>query len=136
MSQKNLILYTPYIKLYGMLVSEQFFFCYFGCTFKTEPGPHIGIFFYLAMASLCLIRTQNTCDIPTRVTVQIFSITYSIVLSNCIAGPRYTAILLNGWILPFGGASAVEGFQSVGLLRLSSILDTIINRPGVSGAVL
>ena len=28
---------------------------------------------------------------------------------NCIAGSRVTAILLNGWILPIGGASAVEG---------------------------
>ena len=29
--------------------------------------------------------------------------------SNRIAGSRVTAILLNGWILPIGGASAVEG---------------------------
>ena len=28
---------------------------------------------------------------------------------NRITGSRYTAILLIGWILPIGGASAVEG---------------------------
>ena len=28
---------------------------------------------------------------------------------NRITGSRVTAILLNGWILPLGGASAVEG---------------------------
>ena len=28
--------------------------------------------------------------------------------SNCITGSRVTAILLNGWILPIGGASTVE----------------------------
>ena len=45
---------------------------------------------------------------------------------NRIAGSRVTAILLNGWILPIDGASAVEGLRSIGLLRLSTILDTII----------
>ena len=29
--------------------------------------------------------------------------------SNCIAGSRVFAILLNEWILPISGASAVEG---------------------------
>ena len=33
----------------------------------------------------------------------------------CITGSRVTAILLNGWILPISGASAVEGLQSTGL---------------------
>ena len=33
---------------------------------------------------------------------------------NCITGSRITAILLNGWILPSGGASAVEGLLSTG----------------------
>ena len=28
---------------------------------------------------------------------------------NCITSSRVTAILLNGWILPIGGASAMEG---------------------------
>ena len=37
---------------------------------------------------------------------------------NRITGSRVTAILLNGWILPFGGASLVEGLRSVGLPRL------------------
>ena len=37
---------------------------------------------------------------------------------NCITGSRLTAILLNGWILPIGGASAVEGLQSTGLPHL------------------
>ena len=31
------------------------------------------------------------------------------VQPNCITGSRVTAILLNGWILAVGGASAVEG---------------------------
>ena len=33
---------------------------------------------------------------------------------NCITGSRVTAILLNGWILPIGGASAVEGLLLTG----------------------
>ena len=32
------------------------------------------------------------------------------------------AILLNGWILPIGGASSVEGLRSTGLSRLVSLL--------------
>ena len=31
-----------------------------------------------------------------------------------ITGSRVTAILMNGWILPIGGASAVEGLRSTG----------------------
>ena len=30
---------------------------------------------------------------------------------NCITGPKVTAFLLNGWILPIGGASAVKGLR-------------------------
>ena len=33
---------------------------------------------------------------------------------NRINGSSVTAILLNGWILPIGGASAVEGIISTG----------------------
>ena len=33
---------------------------------------------------------------------------------NRITGSRVTAILLNGWILPIGGASAIEGLLSTG----------------------
>ena len=33
---------------------------------------------------------------------------------NRITGSRVTVILLNGWILPIGGASAVEGLLSMG----------------------
>ena len=33
-------------------------------------------------------------------------------------GSQVMAILLNGWILPNGGASAVEGLRSTGLPRL------------------
>ena len=33
---------------------------------------------------------------------------------NCITGSRVTVILLNGWILPIGGTSAVEGVLSTG----------------------
>ena len=35
--------------------------------------------------------------------------------TNSITGSRVTAILLNWWILPIGGASAVEGLLSKGL---------------------
>ena len=48
---------------------------------------------------------------------------------NCITGSRVTAILLNGWILPVGGASAVEGLRSTGLPRL-----VYIESGGVVGA--
>ena len=44
-------------------------------------------------------------------------------LPNCITGSRVTAILLNEWILPIGGASAVEGLRSMGLPRL--VLETL-----------
>ena len=37
---------------------------------------------------------------------------------NCSTGPRVRAILLIGWILPIGEASAVEGMRSMGLPRL------------------
>ena len=37
---------------------------------------------------------------------------------NPIHGSKVTADLLKGWILPIGGASAVEGLQSTGLPRL------------------
>ena len=30
---------------------------------------------------------------------------------NCITGSKVTAILLNGWILPNGGASAAKGLR-------------------------
>ena len=30
---------------------------------------------------------------------------------NCITGSKVTAILLNGWILPIGGASAVKSLR-------------------------
>ena len=30
---------------------------------------------------------------------------------NCITGSKVTVILLNGWILPIGGASAVKGLR-------------------------
>ena len=41
---------------------------------------------------------------------------------NCITGSKVKAILLNGWILPTGGASAMEGLQSMGLPRLVSVV--------------
>ena len=37
---------------------------------------------------------------------------------NPISGSIVTAILLKGWILPIGGASAVEGLRSTGLPHL------------------
>ena len=33
---------------------------------------------------------------------------------NCITGSRVTSILMNGWFLPIGGSSAVEGLLSTG----------------------
>ena len=41
---------------------------------------------------------------------------------NPISGSKVTAILLKGWILPIGGASAVEGLRSTGLPRLVYIV--------------
>ena len=38
---------------------------------------------------------------------------------NRSTGSRVTALLLNGWILPFGGASAVEGLLSTGYITSS-----------------
>ena len=46
---------------------------------------------------------------------------------NRITGSRVTAILLNGWILPIGGASAVEGLRSAGLPPLVII---VLSRSG------
>ena len=37
---------------------------------------------------------------------------------NPINGSKVTAILLNEWVLPIGGASSVEGLQLTGLPRL------------------
>ena len=37
---------------------------------------------------------------------------------NCITGSKVTAILLKWWILPIGGASAMEGLRSTGLPRV------------------
>ena len=37
---------------------------------------------------------------------------------NRIRGSKVTAILLEGWILPIGGSSSVEGLGSTGLPRL------------------
>ena len=37
---------------------------------------------------------------------------------NCMAGSRVMSILLNGWMLPIGEASAVEGLCSTGIPRL------------------
>ena len=37
---------------------------------------------------------------------------------NRISGLKVTAMLLEGWILPIGGASLVEGLRSTGLPRL------------------
>ena len=56
-----------------------------------------------------------------------YKIDYVILIKTClnpkghqnpISGSKVSAILLKGWILPIGGASAVEGLQSTGLPRL------------------
>ena len=41
---------------------------------------------------------------------------------NCITGSRVTAILLDGWNLPIGEASAVEGLLSTGPTTSSLLL--------------
>ena len=60
-----------------------------------------------------------------RVSTSSYKIDYFIVIKNFlnpedhqnpITGSKVTAILLKGWILPLGGASAVEGLRSTGLL--------------------
>ena len=56
-----------------------------------------------------------------------YKIDYFIVINNFlnlkghqnpIIGSKVTAVLLKGWVLPIGGASAVEGLRSTGLPRL------------------
>ena len=43
---------------------------------------------------------------------------------NPTNGSKVTAILLKGWILPIGGASALDGMQSTGLARLVWLIAT------------
>ena len=50
---------------------------------------------------------------------------------NCIIDSRVTGILLNRWILPIGGASAVEGLRSTGLSRLYCLCPRIHNNKRV-----
>ena len=50
----------------------------------------------------------------------IFKVLNLDVHPNRITVSRVKAILLNGWILPTGGASAMEGVQSMWLPRTSS----------------
>ena len=45
---------------------------------------------------------------------------------NPISGSKVTAILLQGWILPIGQASAVEGLRSTGLPRLVFFEDQLL----------
>ena len=54
---------------------------------------------------------------------------------NRISGSKVTAILLKGWLLPMGGASAGKGLRSTGLPRLVSVsvlLLASVERFGVS----
>ena len=44
---------------------------------------------------------------------------------NCIIGSRVTKVLLNGWILPIGGASALEGLWSLGLPYLVNMTNDL-----------
>ena len=46
---------------------------------------------------------------------------------NCINGSRVRAILLNGWILPIDGASAVEGMLSTGPTPSNLNINLIFN---------
>ena len=64
-----------------------------------------------------------------------YKIDYVIVIKNFLNpeghqnpfnGSKVTAILLNGQILPIGGASAVEGLRSTGLPRLVYIQPTLL----------
>ena len=45
---------------------------------------------------------------------------------NPFSGSKVMAILLKGWILPIGGASAVEGLRSTGLPRLVLMADKLL----------
>ena len=44
---------------------------------------------------------------------------------NRITGSRVTAIFLNGWILPIGGASAVEGLRPTFIHNSSYIMNIL-----------
>ena len=58
---------------------------------------------------------SNKIDYSTKKSFQILNLEEH---PNCTIGSRVTAILLNWWILPIGGASAMEGLRSTGLPRL------------------
>ena len=51
---------------------------------------------------------------------------------NCITGSRVREIFLNGWILPIGGALALEGLRSMGLPRLVFFYRSIISLIGTT----
>ena len=63
-------------------------------------------------------RSNRACLLKLDYIKIFFEILYLEGHPNCITGSKVTAILLNGWILPIGGASAVEGLQSTGIPRL------------------
>ena len=73
---------------------------------------------------------QFVCSTSSRLLRLQYNITlcYNLYLKghpNPIAGSKVKPILLNGWILPIGGASAVEGLQSTGIPRLVLIIVTL-----------
>ena len=51
---------------------------------------------------------------------------------NGITGSKVTAILLKRWILPIGGASAVEGLRSMGLPRHIYVTRSHVNKTVLS----
>ena len=51
-------------------------------------------------------------------------------------GSKVTVILLKGWILPIGGASAVEGLRSTRLPRLVFLRPGFFSKDQIKGDIL
>ena len=96
--------------------------------FLADPGKARGcstnslvihwLIHYLTLLSPTALRRRHSQTVRDR------SSSYKIVIKNflnpkehqnCILGSKAMAILLKGWILPIGGASAGEGLRSTGL---------------------
>ena len=107
--------------------------CYINSPIFSRPGLKPGA---ALQTPLSLIQSLSQPFPPTalrrrhaqtRDSSSNYKIDYDIVIQtflnpeghlNRISGSKVTAILLNGWILPIGGASAVEGLRSTWLPRL------------------
>ena len=102
-------MYTPYIKLYGMLVSEQFLFWLY---LHNWAGSALWKFLYLKMALMSLIRAQNSCG--KQFTIQIYA-------ANGWAPPNK----INGvlpWSASTSGVTGLAVWLNMGVLTFNRCL--------------